>query len=481
MNDVKKPALGHIRCQSGGVVEDSSVQQVKTSAAIHLAFEHLDRVHLAFDLSWLKGEVNATVTAASSRRMPRAKLTSSGIWQRLASCERYSNIGSCPNPVTQSSRVVEDAATQEVNIRAPVGLTLEHLDPVDLPFDLSLAVWRGQCGGDGGSVTPHTTHEADQFWDATVRSVGQPGIELRLRSCADDPAKVDDESLGRRNRRARLTERLAIEAFVGVELFDGTQEDPMGLPRREAVWTRWRACGVVAAQAPSRSTWPRTPGTHILPHGGGRASKALRLNLAQQHGTLVLTFSPAPSQIRSIRAAGMWSTTTLGAGAVVSCEEIGADRLTTDPGASGHLAVRIAFCRQRDDLVIARQATGIDSRALAFDSRERWRAGSRLFRCVGGVGLVGLSQSLSNMREDAMFADQEAIQRLPEIPDQMKAVSDLDGLGRTLAGAVSKRPTSVATDHLDLDSAMRSQPRGECRGLTIREEVNHTMLVEVYQ
>lgn len=34
-------ALGHMRCQSGGVIEHPSAQQVKAGAAVHLSLEHL--------------------------------------------------------------------------------------------------------------------------------------------------------------------------------------------------------------------------------------------------------------------------------------------------------------------------------------------------------------------------------------------------------------------------------------------------------
>ncbi len=48
-------ALGHIRCQSGGVVEHPSAQQIKAGAAVHLALEHLDPVYVALDLSLAEG------------------------------------------------------------------------------------------------------------------------------------------------------------------------------------------------------------------------------------------------------------------------------------------------------------------------------------------------------------------------------------------------------------------------------------------
>lgn len=80
-----------------------------------------------------------------------------------------------------------------------------------------------------------------------------------------------------------------------------------------------------------------------------------------------------------------------------------------------------------------------------------------------------------------MFTDQQAVQRLAQIPDQVKAVSDLDDLWRTLANAVGKRPTPIPTDYLQLGAAMRGQPRGECRRLPVRQQIDDAVLVEVDQ
>ncbi len=83
-----------------------------------------------------------------------------------------------------------------------------------------------------------------------------------------------------------------------------------------------------------------------------------------------------------------------------------------------------------------------------------------------------------------MFVDQQPIERLPQIPHQMEAVSHLRCLGGALTGAVGEGSATIPADHLDLRclrAPMRGQPRGECRRLPVRQQVNHAMLFEIYQ
>ncbi len=111
-----------------------------------------------------------------------------------------------------------------------------------------------------------------------------------------------------------------------------------------------------------------------------------------------------------------------------------------------------------------------------------------MFRHVGGDRLSGPSgrrDRLSDTREHALFAGQESIQRLPQIPHQVKAVGDLDSLWRALADAVGKRSTTIPTHHLDLGAPARGQPRGQPRGPGCRravwQQVNDALLFKVHQ
>ncbi|HZC07531.1 MAG TPA: hypothetical protein VE338_17990 [Ktedonobacterales bacterium] len=63
----------------------------------------------------------------------------------------------------------------------------------------------------------------------------------------------------------------------------------------------------------------------------------------------------------------------------------------------------------------------------------------------------------------------------------MKAVSDLEGLRRALANAISKRATVIATAQGDVSVPMRSQPRGKRRCFPVWEQIDDAMLLGVHE
>ncbi len=69
----------------------------------------------------------------------------------------------------------------------------------------------------------------------------------------DDPAKVGDEALGGGNRHALLAERLAVGAFMGVEIRDGAEEEPMRQAGRELALVCGRIGRVIAPSTPTRT------------------------------------------------------------------------------------------------------------------------------------------------------------------------------------------------------------------------------------
>jgi len=56
-------------------------------------------------------------------------------------------------PSAAVSRGEEDAFAEQVEVRAAVHLSFEHLDPVDVAFDGAGAVGQGQAVRDGGVVS----------------------------------------------------------------------------------------------------------------------------------------------------------------------------------------------------------------------------------------------------------------------------------------------------------------------------------------
>ena len=67
--------------------------------------------------------------------------------------------------------------------------------------------------------------------------------------------------------------------------------------------------------------------------------------------------------------------------------------------------------------------------------------------------------------------------RVTEVPQQMPAVADLDGIGRALAHAVGVGPGTIPGD--DLDARVLPQPGRQGLGLAVRQEVEHAVPLEV--
>jgi hypothetical protein len=92
-----------------------------------------------------------------------------------------------------------------------------------------VAVWRGQGRSDGGIIALDAAHKADQFGNAAAGGVSQPDLDFLQCPCANNAAKIADEPLRGGDRRALLTERCAVGAFVGLEILDGAKEKPVRL------------------------------------------------------------------------------------------------------------------------------------------------------------------------------------------------------------------------------------------------------------
>ena len=83
--------LGILGTGSGAIVviglvgeHDALAEQVEVGAAVHLPFDHLDAVDVAFDRPELQETVSPAVTAAQSLRNTLAKPRSSPGWSRPA-------------------------------------------------------------------------------------------------------------------------------------------------------------------------------------------------------------------------------------------------------------------------------------------------------------------------------------------------------------------------------------------------------------
>jgi hypothetical protein len=75
------------------------------------------------------------------------------------------------------------------------------------------------------------------------------------------------------------------------------------------------------------------------------------------------------------------------------------------------------------------------------------------------------------------LGDQEGFDGFAEVVDEMKAIDHLHRVGGPLANAVCIQGTPIPTDHGD--RGMLGQPCRECRGRTVRPEVDDTMRREI--
>jgi hypothetical protein len=68
---------------------------------------------------------------------------------------------------------------------------------------------------------------------------------------------------------------------------------------------------------------------------------------------------------------------------------------------------------------------------------------------------------------------------LPQIAQQVPSIGDLDGARSTMTDTVGIGARTIAGD--DLDTWAITKPGGDGGGLTIRQEIDHVVRLEVYQ
>jgi hypothetical protein len=74
-------------------------------------------------------------------------------------------------------------------------------------------------------------------------------------------------------------------------------------------------------------------------------------------------------------------------------------------------------------------------------------------------------------------SEEEPLQGLTQVLHQVKPIDDLDRLRRPLPNALSLEATTIAAD--DLDARLRLQPLCDRGGRAFREEIKHTMALEI--
>jgi hypothetical protein len=86
-------------------------------------------------------------------------------------------IGSSASPGLSSCKTSQDSMPEQIKSSSAVGLAFDEFEPVDLPFHLSLTPFVSEGGQDGSLVTLDACGKGPQFWDPTVDSCLQPGLQ----------------------------------------------------------------------------------------------------------------------------------------------------------------------------------------------------------------------------------------------------------------------------------------------------------------
>ena len=74
---------------------------------------------------------------------------------------------------------------------------------------------------------------------------------------------------------------------------------------------------------------------------------------------------------------------------------------------------------------------------------------------------------------------EDAFDRVGHVAQQVKAIGHLDRVGRARPCTVGVRTRPIAAD--DLNAGMRTEPRGECGGRPIGEQINHSSAFQIDQ
>lgn len=81
---------------------------------------------------------------------------------------------------------VEDAQAQQVEAGTTIHLALEHLEPVDVTFDGSVAPRQAKCGHDGSLVSLNRKREAGECGVTRLFQPARPGRDVALADDAEE-------------------------------------------------------------------------------------------------------------------------------------------------------------------------------------------------------------------------------------------------------------------------------------------------------
>ena len=208
------------------------------------------------------------------------------------------------------------------------------------------------------------------------------------------------------------------------------------------------------------------------PHDGRTAREAQRDEFAPQPGRVAATLRPAPLQVLPVgieyAAARRPAPGRHGARLepLPDCLAVGAD-LAGD-GADG--ATDGVQPHRLVEASLPACSSLFGPAECPVLARSDWRAG-------GILGLQLRHDLAADALDGGVVSVSDGMDGVAEVPQQVPAVADLDGLGRSLAHAVGINAGPVPGD--DFNARVGLQPRGQALGPPVRQQVDDAVAFEV--
>ncbi|MDM0116823.1 hypothetical protein QTI66_32345 [Variovorax sp. J22R133] len=130
---------------------------------------------------------------------------------------------------------MKHAYAQKVELGAAVHLTLEELEPVDLPLDLAAAPLGSEGRAHCGQISLEARCESTHFRHVAITGLGQPAIESVKVATVNQAKKVARQTASHSNRRFDFAqpfdEALLVKALAFGRSFPMPADQPCkGLP-----------------------------------------------------------------------------------------------------------------------------------------------------------------------------------------------------------------------------------------------------------
>ena len=128
---------------------------------------------------------------------------------------------------------MEDSETKEVKLSPSIHLPFQAFEPIDLPFDLTLAPRQGTRSRNGCVILLHALGETFEFGHVTAFGCFDPILQVLRSAFSKDAQEILTELIGCGQILTRLTHLLELPELRRSELLFGKDEEPGGLLGRK--------------------------------------------------------------------------------------------------------------------------------------------------------------------------------------------------------------------------------------------------------